>query len=126
MPQFVLLEHSWRGVHHDLMLETPHGLATWAIDDPLVPGAIWRARRLADHRLAYLDYEGPVSRDRGSVRRIDKGTYDTLCWEPTRVVARLSGQVLRGVIELRVEAPGGLISGGDGESDWRCWMRNLD
>ena len=34
------------------------------------------AEVLPDHRLAYLDYEGPISGDRGSVTRWDRGTYD--------------------------------------------------
>ena len=32
-------------------------------------------RSLADHRLAYLDYEGPISGGRGTVARWDCGTY---------------------------------------------------
>jgi len=33
------------------------------------------AKRLVDHRLHYLAYEGEISRTRGNVRRIAKGTY---------------------------------------------------
>lgn len=29
-----------------------------------------------EHRRLYLDYEGPISGDRGSVRRVDAGTYE--------------------------------------------------
>ena len=64
------------------------------------------AERLADHRLAYLDYEGPVSGNRGSVVRLDRGTYETRsesddCWEIT-----LTGEFLRGQIVLQQTADG--------------------
>ncbi len=74
--RFVILRHE--GVpdpHFDLMFETAPGspLTTWRspawpIDrpTPLV--------RLGEHRRAYLDYEGPISRDRGFVRRVEAGT----------------------------------------------------
>ena len=42
--------------------------------DELKPGQRMAAVRIADHRPAYLDYEGPVSDERGSVRRLAWGT----------------------------------------------------
>lgn len=42
--------------------------------DELKPGQRMAAERIADHRPAYLDYEGPVSGERGSVRRLAWGT----------------------------------------------------
>ena len=45
----------------------------WRIDE-LKPGQRMAAERIADHRPAYLDYEGPVSDERGSVRRLVWGT----------------------------------------------------
>ena len=75
---FVILLHTGHGAaHHDLML--PHGaaLATWQLPaDPagLAAGEELGAVRLADHRPAYLTYEGPVSRGRGTVQRTDRGT----------------------------------------------------
>ena len=72
---FVILRHE--GVpqpHYDLMFESGAGgaLATWRSDIWPIdrPTAI---TRLADHRRAYLDYEGPVSNDRGHVRRVAAG-----------------------------------------------------
>lgn len=74
----VLLEHrlpdgSW---HYDWMIERPEGgLATFRvttrIDQP--GGTAFRAERLADHRAAYLTYEGEVSGGRGWVRRLAVG-----------------------------------------------------
>ena len=117
MPRFVLLEHRWNGVHWDFMLEAGESLRTWAIDAPIVPGDELPARALADHRLAYLDYEGPVSGNRGSVRRNDRGTYEPLVWEGDRVAVRLQGAQLVGVAELRRT--------GDTEAPPRAWVFRL-
>lgn len=35
-----------------------------------------RADRLADHRTLYLNYEGPISGNRGSVTRVATGRYE--------------------------------------------------
>lgn len=58
------------------MLEGEDALMTWQllrepVDRRCLPIP---ARRIGDHRLAYLEYEGPVSRGRGSVVRADAGT----------------------------------------------------
>jgi hypothetical protein len=76
MPRFVILRHdSPRGEHFDFMLEAGGALKTWAL--PRVPeaGVEIDCEALADHRLAYLDYEGPISGDRGVVTRWDHGSY---------------------------------------------------
>lgn len=99
--RFVLLEHSWNGVHWDLMLEEGPVLHTWAIDSRLSPDTDLPARRLPAHRRAYLDYEGAVSGGRGSVRRIDRGTYEVVIWSSDRIRVRLAGAQLVGDAELR-------------------------
>ena len=101
MDRFVVLEHDWDGVHWDFMLERGDVLRTWAIDLPIVPGVELPARALADHRRLYLDYEGPISGARGTVKRVEQGLYDVLHWAPDRVVVRLSGVQLVGDAELR-------------------------
>src|SRR6516225_8709545 len=98
--RFVLLEHQWDGVHWDFMLEAGEALRSWAIDAPIAAGAELPARRLADHRLAYLTYEGPVSGQRGSVRRIAEGTFRSREWGPDRVLVDLSGSHLVGEVGL--------------------------
>lgn len=42
----------------------------------LRPPAALGAERLADHRRVYLEYEGPLSGDRGEVRRVASGTFE--------------------------------------------------
>ncbi len=100
MPRFVLLEHRWRGIHWDLMLENGTSLRTWAIDAPVVGGIELPARSLPDHRIAYLDYEGEISGGRGSVRRVDAGTYAILEWRVDRIRVAFDGAQLVGEAEL--------------------------
>ena len=121
MPRFVLLEHRWDGVHWDLMLECGDVLRTWAIDAPVVAGVDLPARALPDHRCAYLEYEGEVSGDRGTVRRIDEGTYTAEVWEEGWVRVRFEGAQLVGEAELRQV---GL--GSDGGVSWSFRLGNLD
>ncbi len=47
------------------------------------------ADSLADHRIAYLDYEGELSHDRGSVQRIAWGRYKRLQVNDKRFLATL-------------------------------------
>ncbi len=63
-------------MHYDLMLEVGGVLRTWSLPEPPVAGVELECRLLADHRLAYLDYEGPISGGRGTVTRWDRGTYE--------------------------------------------------
>jgi hypothetical protein len=58
------------------------------------------AEQLADHRLAYLEYEGPVSGDRGTVSRWDVGDYETLEESPTRLCVQVQGKHWRGKLTL--------------------------
>jgi hypothetical protein len=100
MPRFVLLYHDCppsygRASHWDLMLESGDVLRTWALE--CLPHD-WQAARsrtsvvypncpslaadntvatmqLSDHRRDYLEKEGPLSGDRGTVMRVAVGTY---------------------------------------------------
>ncbi len=89
-----------QGVHWDVMLERAGTLRTWAVDAPIVAGATLPARSLPDHRLAYLDYEGPIAGDRGEVRRVAAGTYRPVEWAGDRIVLDLDGDQLRGELML--------------------------
>ena len=100
MSRFVLLEHQWNGIHYDFMLEIGGALRTWSLGTPISPGVDIAARELPDHRLAYLDYEGPISGDRGVVRRLDRGTFATRTWEFDRIEVELDGDQLNGPLRL--------------------------
>ncbi len=121
MPRFVLLEHLHDGAHWDFMLETDEVLRTWAIDAPIVAGVDLPARALGDHRRLYLEYEGEISGDRGTVRRLAEGTYRVLVWSAEHVRVELSGPPRVGEVELcRVG------TGSGGETSWNFRIGNLD
>ena len=74
--RFVILEHEYRGIHWDFMLEWGSTLRTWALS------------------------QSPVSNDRGKVKRWDQGTYQLIVEEENRVVVRLQGLKLLGEATL--------------------------
>ena len=101
-PQFryAVLKHD--GVsppHFDLLFETDPrtSLTTWRSEvwpiitaTPLV--------KIADHRREYLNYQGPVGADRGSVSRVASGYYRLE--RPTAGVWRLTFRDYMGFIKL--------------------------
>jgi hypothetical protein len=110
VPRYVVLEHDHPVLHWDLMLEAGEVLRTWRLAAPPEPGATVDAEPSFDHRLAYLDYEGPVSGNRGQVKAWDRGTFAWLRREESGVAVRLEGVRLRGVLVLEP-------AGGEG---WRA------
>lgn len=97
MPRYVILAHDWPTPHWDLLLENGDALLAWRLLAEPAPGRTVPAERNADHRKFYLDYEGPVSGDRGTVARWDAGTFE---WIETGIVARLSGTRTTGTIQF--------------------------
>lgn len=95
MPRYVVLHHTGhpnRQDHYDWMLERDGRLRTWIVDGPHVgPG---RAVQSFDHRLVYIEQEGPVSGNRGEVRRVASGIYEALEWGERRIRIRLDGKIL--------------------------------
>ena len=76
----------------------------WRYDE----GADMPAEAIGDHRLAYLDYEGPLSGNRGSVTCWDRGYYEREGDSGERLVLKLAGARLMGVVILQP----------DGERNW--------
>jgi DNA polymerase Ligase (LigD) len=99
MPRFVILTHDWPFPHYDLMLESGDMLRTWRLSGPPIEGQAVIAEPLGNHRLAYLDYEGPVSGGRGRVERWDWGSLE---WrrDDDIIEVRIVGMRLAGVISL--------------------------
>jgi hypothetical protein len=111
MPRYVILQHETTGGQHfDFMLEMRGTLKTWSISQPPLQGVEMNAEPLPDHRLAYLDYEGPISGDRGSVIRWDRGTYEAECQSETELIVRLKGEKLVGKAKL--------MQNGEIKTDW--------
>jgi hypothetical protein len=106
MPRFVILEHDHPSLHWDFMLEAGEVLRTWRLAEPPQPGREVPAEPSFDHRLFYLDYEGPVSGGRGLVSRWDAGTFAWEMEQNDRVVVSLQGLRLEGQIVLTRLADG--------------------
>ena len=106
MPRFVVLfhkmpTHSDRDDHWDFMLELDDSLATWALPEAPHDEKEIVAEALPPHRKHYLDYEGPVSKNRGEVSQWDTGTFEWLVHAADEVCVRMLGNKLNGVITLK-------------------------
>lgn len=97
--RFVVLRHEVGpqftrhvGLHCDWMFQVDDVLRTWATDpiDRFDRDFDVNGQKLDDHRVAYLDYEGPLSGDRGSVTRILGGDCTIISEGEDRLVARLA------------------------------------
>ena len=100
MPRFVILEHDHPSLHWDLMFEADGVLKTWRLPAPPTQQPT-TAMSLGDHRLAYLDYEGPLSGDRGTVKRWDAGEYETMQQSQDAWTVAVKGTRWRGTMQLR-------------------------
>ena len=103
--EFVIQTHSGFGpTHYDLMLRQADTLVTWQLSQSpqgICEGQTIASKRLADHRLAYLTYEGPVSGARGRVSILDKGTYELKAATDSYWDFRLHGRLLNSRFALR-------------------------
>ena len=104
MPRFVILRHEVppsheRGLHWDFMLECGGVLRTWSLAAEPAAFVPILAQPLADHRLAFLEYEGPLSGGRGMVSRWDSGEFDWL-QNTVGVAVLLRGARIRGTATM--------------------------
>jgi hypothetical protein len=100
MPRFAVLAHDHPTPHWDLFLESGPALRSWRLLAPLAVAAEVPAEPMADHRLLYLDYDGPVSGGRGTVIRVDAGTFEWQLDGPDRVVVLLAGTRFSGLLTV--------------------------
>jgi hypothetical protein len=117
MNRFVILLHklgtdaesNFANEHWDVMLEVDvegcGQLDTWSIPPIKIESDNFGcklnsfscpAKKLPYHRLAYLDYEGDVSNNRGNVKRIDRGTYQKI----NENKFKLSGELFDGELTI--------------------------
>lgn len=101
MPRFVLLAHDHPSPHFDFMLEAGSALRTWRLDQLPNEALSQAATPLPDHRLAYLDYEGPVSGNRGHVKRVDRGEFTIISDSADLIEVELAGTQLKGKAHLQ-------------------------
>lgn len=108
--QFAILHHQqMHYTHWDLLLELPQRelLATWRVECPPETwgeAGILPVQALPDHRRLYLDYQGPISGQRGTVSRFDRGLLHIVQLSPKNIVAEVRGDKLRGRLELQETA----------------------
>jgi hypothetical protein len=101
MPRFAILEHNHPRLHWDLLLEEGDHLRAWRLMEPPRAGSALAAEAIADHRLMYLNYEGPVSGGRGEVRRWDGGDYVIQKSDDFSLNIVLQGKRVRGHVTLQ-------------------------
>jgi hypothetical protein len=125
MPRFVLLYHDCpptyvRASHWDFMLESAGVLRTWVLERlprdwqraltrtsvayPNCPSLSLEssvvAIQLSDHRRDYLELEGPLSGDRGTVMRVAAGTYQSEYDAPGDLQVVLTGDDVAARVQL--------------------------
>ena len=104
--RFVLHKHS-RGkqLHWDLMLQAADVLETYRLQLP--PEQLRRdgctARRIFDHPLKFLSYEGSVNNGQGTVEFVDSGTYEMLSRDEGKIELQFDGSILTGRFELSLK-----------------------
>ena len=97
--RFAILRHDHPWVHWDFLLEAGDVCRTWRLEEEPRAGQPIASEAIADHRLHYLSYEGPVSGNRGNVSQWDAGTFWGHIEEETFSV-RLAGGRFRGTCEM--------------------------
>lgn len=102
--RFAVLEHDHPFLHWDLLLEWGEVARTWRllvepVDDAVTDGVA--AEPLADHRVMYLEYEGPVSGDRGTVKPWDAGTFEVVHESDGELALEFAGHQLIGRFTLQ-------------------------
>lgn len=75
--RFVILKHDHPFLHWDLLMENDDqtALKAWRLLQKPERNKWIASELLPDHRMLYLDYEGPVSHDRGTVVQHSCGQY---------------------------------------------------
>jgi hypothetical protein len=107
MPRYAILEHDHPHLHWDLMLQAGDVLRTWRLAAPPAALSAVEAQPSFDHRLMYLDYEGPISGDRGRVVQWDGGWFEGHIEADGRVEVQMEGRRLRGVLRIGPGQGGG-------------------
>lgn len=110
--RFTILTHDHPYLHWDFLVENGETLLAWRLleePDSMNPFAV---EPLPDHRTLYLDYEGPVSRNRGNVAQWDTGICEMTESPEFGFTFELEGKRLKG--RLRLEWV-------EGESRWICY-----
>lgn len=101
MPRFSILTHDHPFLHWDFLLEAGNACRTWRLLSPPDSHGEVIAEALSDHRLMYLNYQGPVSGDRGHVSQWDSGSFEWRQNEADAVEVDVAGSRIQGRICVR-------------------------
>lgn len=108
--------------HFDLMLESHRKLLTWELPQTLGAAKVLSGKRIADHRMEYLEFEGDISGQRGSVSRIASGSLDWILRSDNLFECQLKGE-LNGRLRLDLETAETHDSNAREMNDWRLEWR---
>jgi hypothetical protein len=88
--------------HWDLMLESGGILETYRLADPPEKWGkkVIEAVKIFDHPLKFLNYEGPVNKDKGRVDIADSGEYRVLAKDDKQRLLEFTGSILNGKFSL--------------------------
>ena len=101
MPRFVILAHDRPFLHWDFLLENGDGCRAWRLlADPDSMTNDIPAEALPDHRLMYLNFEGPIGGGRGTVTQWDTGTFEWNVNRPEVCEVILAGRRWIGSVRL--------------------------
>lgn len=102
--RFVVHFHSHQKNHYDLMIEKNESLITWQIEEKdlidILNGKIINVKKIQDHRKVYLDYEGPITCDRGYVEIFDTGEYEEIEWNNLNIILNFFGKKITGKLQI--------------------------
>ena len=101
MPRFVILTHDHPYLHWDLLLEQEESLKSWRILKEPDSQTSLEVEPLPDHRMMYLDYEGSVSGNRGTVSQWDKGEFEWISKEEDFFEFLLKGSKLNAKVIIQ-------------------------
>lgn len=84
--RFSILLHDYPWWHWDFLLENGDHALCWRLLRQPCCGEPIAAQRLQPHRLKYLDFEGPVSQDRGVAIQVAQGSYRIVTDQPALTI----------------------------------------
>jgi hypothetical protein len=84
------------------MIDQGNTLATWSFPSHPKNGSPFplEGKKIQDHRSQYLEYEGPISKGRGRIEKVDQGPLQILQSSPKNWILEFQGHDLSGIYVL--------------------------
>ncbi len=98
--RFTILTHYSPSLHWDFLVENGETLFAWRLLEQPDREAIFEVEPLPPHRKIYLDYEGPISNNRGTVQQWDTGFCEILKTDDSEFQFVLIGKRLSGLLRI--------------------------